>query len=77
VNRGVPIWRTVKMVGWRYSSLLLHCTPFHVVCIGLLALFCQDAFAKKRVTIRSLFALTTVASFELAMIRLVAALVNL
>jgi len=45
--------------------------PFHVVCVGLLALLCQDALTKKRVSIWSLFALTTVVGFELAMIRLI------
>jgi hypothetical protein len=45
--------------------------PFHVVCIGLLALFCQDALAKRRVTIWSLLALTTVVAVELAMFRMV------
>jgi hypothetical protein len=45
--------------------------PFHVVCVGLLALFCQDALAKRRVTIWSILALTTVICLELAMLRLV------
>jgi len=44
--------------------------PFHVVCVGLLMLFCQDALEKKKITVRSLLALMTVVSFELAMVRL-------
>ena len=45
--------------------------PFHVMCIGLLALFCQDAIANRRVTIWSILALTTVIGLELAMLRLI------
>ena len=45
--------------------------PFHVFCIGMLALLCQDALAKRRVTIRSLLALMTVVGMDLAMLRLV------
>ena len=55
-----------------YLTVMLF--PFHVVCIGLLALFCQDALVKKRVTIWSLLALTTVVALELAMWRLVVTL---
>jgi hypothetical protein len=46
--------------------------PFHITCVGLLALFCQDALNKKCVTVRSLFAFTTIIALELAMLRLVA-----
>jgi len=44
---------------------------FHLFCVGLLALFCQDALGKRRVTIWSILALTTVVGLELAMLRLV------
>ena len=52
-------------------ALLIALFPFHVFCLGLLALCCQDVFAKQRITIRSLFVLTAITGFELALIRLI------
>ena len=58
------------------SVLLMAMWPFHMGCIALLALLCHDALAKRRITLSSLFAITTVASIELAMFRLLALITN-
>jgi hypothetical protein len=48
--------------------------PLHVISVGIIALLCQDAWARRQLSIRSLFLITTVIAVDLALMRLVSLL---
>jgi hypothetical protein len=57
-------------------TVFLAMYPLHATMAGMLALLCQDALVKKKITVRSLFSLTTVVCFELAIFRLVSSMMD-